>query len=132
LCPNELADGYAPLAGLLQATDGNFYATAVGGGTSPNCGGGWGTLFRLFMGLGPFVALVRDSSKVGSTVGILGQGFEGTTAVSFNGIRANFTVRSETFLTATVPAGSTTGFITVNTPSGTLASNVAFHVTGRL
>ena len=84
------------------------------------------------MGLGPFVELVRDSSKVGSTVGILGQGFEGTTAVSFNGIRANFTVRSETFLTATVPAGSTTGFITVNTPSGTLASNVAFHVKGRL
>ena len=84
------------------------------------------------MGLGPFVALVRDSSKVGSTVGILGQGFEGTTAVSFNGIRANFTVRWETFLTATVPAGSTTGFITLNTPSGTLASNVAFDVTGRL
>jgi hypothetical protein len=36
------------------------------------------------------------------------------------------------FLAATVPAGATTGFITVTTPSATLTSNVAFHVTGRL
>jgi hypothetical protein len=82
--------------------------------------------------VGGLEALVRDSSKVGTTVGILGQGFEGTTAVSFNGIRANFTVRSETFLRATVPVGATTGFITVTTPSGALTSNLAFHLTGRL
>jgi hypothetical protein len=62
------------------------------------------------------------------TVEILGQGFTGTTAVSFNGTPATFTVRSETHTTATVPVGATTGKITVTTPSGVLQSNRTFLV----
>ena len=45
-----------------------------------------------------------------------------------NGIPANFTVVSDTFITATVPPGGTTGYVTVVTPSGVLTSNVPFHV----
>jgi len=57
------------------------------------------------MGLGPFVSLVSTSGKVGKTVEVLGQGFTGTTAVSFNGTPATFKVVSATFLKATVPSG---------------------------
>jgi hypothetical protein len=66
--------------------------------------------------------------KVGKTVEILGQGFTGTTGVSFNGTAANFKVISDTFLGAAVPAGATTGYVTVTTPTGVLTSNVPFHV----
>jgi hypothetical protein len=93
------------------------------GGTS-----GIGTAFSLNTGLGPFVSFVRSYGKVGQTGGILGQGFTGTTGVSLNGIPASFTVISDTYITATVPAGATTGYVTVATPSGTLTSNVPFHV----
>ena len=125
----DLKDGYSP-NGLLQATNGTFYGTTEGGGVSKNCpqNDGCGTVFSLSTGLGPFVALVRGAGKVGQTGGILGQGFIGTTNVSFNGIPANFTVISDTFIRATVPAGVTTGYVKVITPSGPLTSNVPFLV----
>jgi hypothetical protein len=66
--------------------------------------------------------------KVGQTGPVLGQGFTATTSVSINGIQANFPVVSDTFIRATVPADATTGYVTVTTPSGTLTSNVPFHV----
>jgi len=48
--------------------------------------------------------------------------------VSFNGTAASYMVHSDTYLTATVPQGATTGFATVTTPGGTLQSNVLFRV----
>jgi uncharacterized repeat protein (TIGR03803 family) len=118
------ADGFNPVGGLLQATNGNFYGTTELGGNA----GDYGTVFSLDMGLGPFVAFVRGSGEVGQTGGILGQGFTGTTSVSLNGIPASFTVVSDTFIKATVPPGATTGFVTVVTPTGMLTSNVPFRV----
>ena len=121
-------DGAYPLTTLLQGTDGNFYGTTSTGGL----GGfptGAGTIFRLSTGLAPFVKLVRNSGAVGQTGGIIGQGFTGTTGVFVNGTAASFTVVSDTFLRATIPEGATTGFVTVDTPSGTLTSNEAFRVT---
>lgn len=112
---------------LLQATDGNFYGTTFIGGI-PNCRNGCGTAFSLTTGLGPFVAFVTSSGRAGQVIGILGQGFTGTTSVSLNSIPAAFTVKSDTFITATVPPGATSGFATVVTPSGTLTSNVPFRV----
>jgi uncharacterized repeat protein (TIGR03803 family) len=121
-------DGSAPRAALLQATNGNFYGTTSEGGAG-NCNPvNCGTVFSLSVGLGPFVAFVRGSGKVGATVEILGQGLTGATGVSFNGTAANFVVHSDTYLTATVPQGATTGPVTVTTPSGTLTSNVPFRV----
>ncbi len=126
----DFTDGYEANGGLLQATNGTFYGTTFGGGTSKNClkSGGCGTVFSLSKGLGPFVAFVRGAGKIGQSGGVLGQGFTGTTSVSFNGVPANFAVVSDTFLRATVPSGATTGYVTVTTPGGTLTSNVPFQV----
>ncbi len=116
-------DGEFPSTGLLQATDGNFYGSAFDGGAN-----GDGSIFSLSVGLAPFVALVQNSGKVGQTGGILGQGFTGTTDVSINGTPATFSVVSDTFLRVTIPAGATSGFVTVTTPTGVLTSNAALQV----
>lgn len=116
-------DGTEAAGAMLQSTDGSFYGTTSRGGTNSE-----GTVFRLNMGLAPFVAFVLPAGKVGQTSGILGQGFTGTAAVSFNGTPATFTVVSDTFIKATVPAGATTGYVKVTTPTGVLTSNVPFHV----
>jgi hypothetical protein len=71
---------------------------------------------------------VTTSAKVGKIVEILGQGFAGTTAVSFNGTAAAFHVVSNTYLTGTVPNGATSGIVTVSTPGGTLESNQVLRV----
>jgi uncharacterized repeat protein (TIGR03803 family) len=116
-------DGAGPQADLLQATSGTFYGVTTGGGTSAV-----GTVFSLSTGLGPFVSFVQRAANVGQTAQILGQGFKGTTKVSFNGISAGFTVKTATFLMAKVPVGATTGYVTVTTPTSTLTSNVPFQV----
>jgi uncharacterized repeat protein (TIGR03803 family) len=123
-CTFHCTTGRWPLGGLSQSTNGLLYGTTWSGGNSQDDG----TVFSLDMGLGPFVTFVRAAGKVGQTGGILGQGFTGTTSVSLNGIPASFTVVSDTFIKATVPAGATTGYVTVTTPTGTLTSNVPFHV----
>jgi uncharacterized repeat protein (TIGR03803 family) len=119
----RMTDGESPVGGLLQSANGQFYATTRDGGRY-----GDGTIFSLDMGLAPFATFVRAAGGVGGPVWILGEGFTGTTAVSFNGIPAEFTVRRDTFLTATVPSGATTGFVTVTSPGGTLTSNVPFQI----
>ncbi len=182
-----VAGGYTPYAGLVQATDGNFYgANANGGAASTACPGGCGTIFKLTpanvfsvvhnfdgttgqspygnlfqhtngiiygatqsggtgntdpmcnfcgtlysvnIGVGPFVSLMPSAAKVGKTVEILGQGFKGTTAVSFNGTAAKFTVGTSTYMTAIVPAGATTGPVKVTSPGGVLTSSKKFRVT---
>jgi len=117
-------DGSVPYGGLIQATDGNFYGTTDEGGAFED-----GTVFSLSTGLGPFATFVgAPAGRVGQSARILGQGFTGATSVSFNGIPASFAVRRDTFLVAMVPTGATTGYVTVTTPSGTLTSNVPFHV----
>lgn len=119
----ESDDGNGPYGDLFQATAGILYGTTGIGGAYDD-----GTIYSLDMGLGPFVTFVRAAGKVGQTGGILGQGFTGTTGVSLNGVPANFTVVSDTYIKATVPVGATTGYVTVTTPTGVLTSNVPFYV----
>jgi uncharacterized repeat protein (TIGR03803 family) len=117
-------DGIQPRT-LIQATDGNFYGiTANGGGSNQD-----GTIYRLSVGLGPFVETLPTSGNVGGNVKILGTDLTGATSVTFNGTPAVFTVVSASEITATVPTGATTGTVQVVTPgSGTLSSNVPFRV----
>jgi uncharacterized repeat protein (TIGR03803 family) len=119
----EGPDGSFPIAGLVQATNGNFYGTTMLGGTSNE-----GTVFSLATGLGPFVEARPASGKVGANVIILGTNLTGTSSVSFHGTPATFKVVSRSEIKTTIPAGATTGKITVKTPHGTLLSNVPFRV----
>lgn len=173
-------DGRGLFAGLAQANDGNFYGVTSAGGTSVNCVGGCGTIFRinsagttysklydldgttgsyplisllqhtngtlyglscfggtynsgvffsLNAGLSPLAGLVSTSGPVGATIGILGQGFLGAKKVTFTGGAAAFTVVSDTYLTATVPAGAKTGYVSVKIAGGKLKSSKKFVVT---
>jgi uncharacterized repeat protein (TIGR03803 family) len=117
------ATGSNPTATPMQHTNGKIYGLAQGGGTS-----GLGVAYSFDLGLPPFARLLPVIGKVGETVEILGQGLTGTTAVSFNGIAATFNVESNTYLTATVPTGATTGVVSVTSPGGVLNSNQAFQV----
>ena len=118
-------DGYQPYDALFQATNGAFYGVANGGGTG---GSNSGTAFRLDMGLGPFVQILPSAGKIGAPVRVLGTNLTGATSVTFNGTAAVFKTVSPSLITATVPAGATTGAVQVVTPGGTLKSNMPFRV----
>jgi uncharacterized repeat protein (TIGR03803 family) len=122
------ADGLRPTQKITQGTNGNFYSTTDGYYDLSESMNDQGTVWSLSMGLGPFVSFVRGTAAVGEVVDILGQGFNRTSGVSFNGTPASFTVENDTYLIATVPVGATTGPVTVITPSGSLTSNVPFRV----
>ena len=125
-CPQsgECPDGSYPLAALVQNTDGAFFGTTSSGGNTGCCG----TVFRLSMGLAPFVSSTPAFGKIGNTIRILGNSLTSATSVTFNGVPATFTVVSPTLIKVTVPSGATTGKIQVVTPAGTLQSNVPFVV----
>ncbi|HXJ94473.1 MAG TPA: IPT/TIG domain-containing protein [Terriglobia bacterium] len=93
-----------------------------------------GVLYSLNMALDPFVSFLPPQSvgKVGKTIEFLGQGFTGTTKVSFSGTAANFTVVSDAYLTAAVPNGAKTGFVTVTAPGRKLVSSRIFRVTPQI
>ena len=69
----------------------------------------------------------------GTVVTITGTAFTGATAISFNGAAASFTEGPPGTITTTVPAGATTGPITVTTPGrGPLITTTRFTVTPAL
>jgi uncharacterized repeat protein (TIGR03803 family) len=147
----DTTDGRYPYAGLVQASNGNFCGTTYFGGAnsegavfkiSPtgtlttlhsfadtNGSNTYGTVFRLSVGLQPFVETQTTSGKVGAAVKILGTKLTGATSVTFNGTAAVFKVVSNSLITTTVPQGATTGFISVTTPPRKLKSNHKFVVT---
>ena len=118
---NPCTEGFVP-SPLMQDTTGVFY------GLTQNGGLGYGAFYSVDLGLKPFVRSTSAFGKIGMNVGILGNNLTGSSGVTFNGTSAAFTVVSDTYITATVPSGATTGNITVTTPSGTLSSNVPFRV----
>ncbi len=134
------SDGGVPLSPLRQHTNGLLYGTTEVGGDT-NCFSavsingqevivaGCGELYSLNIGAKPFVSLVSTSGKVGSNIGILGQGFSASSVVKFNGVTATAVTRTgTTFLLATVPAGASDGKVTVTTGTTTLTSAQKFIV----
>ncbi len=112
------------IATPMQDTNGIFYGVSQIDGTHNE-----GYVYSFNNGLSPFVAFVKPRGAVGASVEILGQGFTGSTSVTFNAVPATFSVVSDTYMTATVPAGATTGPVVVATPAATLTSNKNFTVT---
>jgi uncharacterized repeat protein (TIGR03803 family) len=125
----DVTDGVFP-NGLFQATDGTLYGTTPFGGLSnSSCfGPGCGTLFSLAVGLRPFVETLPTAGTVGEAVTILGNDLSDATHVFFNNRQAEFTVVSNSEIQTSVPAGATTGFVTVNRHGPRLKSNVSFRV----
>jgi uncharacterized repeat protein (TIGR03803 family) len=116
--------GCNPEPYLTQGTNGKLYGLTNAGGAHAN-----GTFFSLNVGLAPFASLLPSSGKVGSKIGILGQGFSASSIVKFNGVKATTVVPTgKTFLLATVPAGATDGKVTVTTGTTTLTSAQTFIV----
>jgi uncharacterized repeat protein (TIGR03803 family) len=85
------AGGSLPRSTPMQHTNGIIYGLTEEGGTD-----NLGVAYSFDLGLAPFVRLLPTAGSVGKVIGFLGQGFTGTTAVSFNGIAATFKVDSDT------------------------------------
>jgi uncharacterized repeat protein (TIGR03803 family) len=128
------ANGDSPLAGAIQAADGSFVGTTELGGTIAAGKNTFadGTVWTLDAGLPALVPAIRllnsTSGSVGSTVLINGKNLIGTTEVSFNGVSASFQVLNTQFVSATVPAGATTGPVTVTNAGGEATSTQLFTV----
>jgi hypothetical protein len=73
-------------------------------------------------------ALLPGSGAPGTLVMILGGGFLGTSSVRFNGVPAAYVVSGGNSIYATVPAGATTGKVTVVSPTGTAVSGLDFTI----
>jgi IPT/TIG domain len=100
--------------------------------TNPSGTGQSATNFTVTGGTGaPTVSSFSPTSgPIGTIVTVNGTNFTGTTAVRFNGASAGFQVSSPTRLYAQVPAGATTGPISVTNPAGTGTSATNFTVAG--
>ncbi len=85
----------------------DLYGTTFFGGAK----GAAGTIFGLSEGLGPFVKTRTTSGKVGAVVRILGTDLNGAISVSLNGTAAGPIIVAATEISATVPAGATTGVV---------------------
>jgi uncharacterized repeat protein (TIGR03803 family) len=121
-CDPTCNNGFGAAEPMVLHTNGKFY-----GNTNGNSLGG-SVFYSLNVGLKPFVRLLNWTGKVGKTIEILGQGFNGTTKVSFNGVPGVFNIVSDTYMTAVVPAGATTGPVTVTTFTTSFNSDRKFLV----
>jgi len=132
----DYTTGATPYVTPFQHTSGVVYGDSPVGGTgnvSPCAPGNCGVFYSWQDSkLTAFVSLLPYLGKVGKTVEFLGQGFNGTTSVSFGGTAAKFQIVSDTYLTAAVPDGATTGSVTVKTSAGTLPSIKVFRVTPQI
>jgi hypothetical protein len=93
----------------LTTTDGNF------------------TTAGLFYLPANITTITPTNSAPGTTVKITGMNFTNASAVTFNGTGASFVVTNNTTIGAIVPAGFSTGPISVTTPAGTTNSSSLFY-----
>jgi uncharacterized repeat protein (TIGR03803 family) len=120
------ADG-ACQCSLVQGSDGIIYGTAVGGGTYNG-----GLYFALDAGLPKPAPRAQSfnprSGAAGTQVLIWGSDLL-SASVQFNGVAATAVSNSgSNYVLATVPAGATSGSITVTTPGGTVTTHAVFTV----
>jgi M6 family metalloprotease-like protein/uncharacterized repeat protein (TIGR02543 family) len=98
--------------------------TAAGTGTSTG-------VYTVTLPVPTVTVLAPTSGIVGAAVTLTGTNLTTATSVAFNGVPvAAFTVVSATQLTTAVPAGASTGKITVTTLGGTATSSGTFTVIG--
>lgn len=103
-------------------------ANATSGPWTVTTPGGTATSANSFAVAPRVTSFSPSSAIVGASVTINGANFTGASTVTFNGATAPFTVNSATKITATVPAGATTGKVAVTTTAGTGTSAGNFLV----
>lgn len=118
--------GCAPCQ-FLQGMDGKLYSTAETGGP------GGGAVFSLDFGLPPpppkLGALLPSSGAVGQQILLFGSYLLGATSVTFNGVPAtSVQVTSAQTVLVDVPAGATTGPMTITTENGSVTTKENFSV----
>lgn len=111
---------------LVQGSDGRIYGISYYQNS-------YGTFFVLDLGLAPPMPFIKtfgpESGGVGQVVLLWGHDLLGTTGVSFNGTPAEtFSVPTGEGVWATVPAGATTGPVSITTPNGTYVTGQNFTV----
>jgi uncharacterized repeat protein (TIGR03803 family) len=114
---------------LTQGMDGKLYGVTGNGGPWP----GNGAVFSIDLGLPhpkPTVtALYPAAGAVGQSVMLWGKYLLAATSVTFNGVAAtNVHVTSGQSAWATVPAGATSGPVTITTPNGSFTTTQSFTV----
>ena len=75
-------------------------------------------------------SLSPSTGTAGTSVTISGSGFTGVSTVLFNGTAASFIFNNDNQITATAPAGGTSGTITVTTTCGSATSAGTFTYSG--
>jgi hypothetical protein len=119
-------DGFCG-CGIIQGHDGIIYGAASGGGST-----GSGTVFAVDLGLPKPKPRAQhfhpQSGPVGAEVLIWGYNLF-KASVEFNGVPATVVRNSgSNYVWAAVPAGATTGPITVTTPGGSVTTQASFTV----
>ncbi len=127
----DVVNGRWPVAVPLQGADGLLYIT-TSRGPSLTVHDGGGAVLQINNSLAkpkPTITNFSPSSgSVGQKVTISGTHFIGATSVQFNGTAAAFTLKSTGAVVATVPAGATTGPITITNGGGSATSTSSFTV----
>jgi uncharacterized repeat protein (TIGR01451 family) len=73
-----------------------------------------------------------NTGSAGTSVTIRGANFTGVLAVQFNGLDATFTTVSANEIRTVVPAGATSGLISIATPAGFTSSDQLFLLPARI
>src|SRR5581483_8912187 len=121
----DTATGDTPLSTPLLHTTGTIYGMTAHGGAHPS----YGVFYSMDVGLKPFVApLIVHSGKENGSVSLLGQGFNTATGVLFGTGTGGLTILSDTFASARILTGATTGLITVKEPGGNLTTLQTFKI----
>ena len=117
--------GDTPASALLLHTNGTLYGMTSHGGSFTV----YGAMYSEDASLKPYdFPFVFASGKVGDTIPIFGSGLLSATEVKFGSGPVSFTPITDSYMTATIDDGATTGTITVNGPSGKLTSPHTFKV----
>jgi uncharacterized repeat protein (TIGR03803 family) len=131
LALNPTVNGSQPF-GLLQAADGKLYGMSFENGAPTNGQPSNGAFWVIDAGLpAPAPTLINfqpASGKPGSTFLLQGAHFIGTTAVAIDGHSTKFSVLTANYIRVTVPAGASTGKISVSNAGGTSTSTKPFTV----
>jgi uncharacterized repeat protein (TIGR03803 family) len=118
--------GSNPNATLMQHTNGNIYGLSFSGGTNND-----GVFFSLLAA--NLIQILKVAGPIfllpGGPVQVLGNNLTHVIAVNFGGVSAQFTLGTDSILTATVPNGALDGLVNVIFDTGLMTQTMSsYHI----